>query len=41
MATLEKDRNRLRSNLVKYEEENKQLLNNLEESKIEINELKK
>lgn len=41
MATVEKDRTRLRGNLIKYEEENKQLLNIVEESKIEIAELKK
>ena len=41
MGTVEKDRARLRMNLGRYEEENKQLLHALEEAKIEANELKK
>ena len=41
MNTLEKDRTRLRSALIKYEEENKKLLNDFEETKIELAEMKK
>lgn len=41
IQTLEKERQRLRSAVLKYEEENKNCLNTMEESKIEVNELKK
>ncbi|CDW90673.1 UNKNOWN [Stylonychia lemnae] len=41
MQTIEKDRTRVRATIVKYEEENKNLVNGLEEAKIEITDLKK
>ena len=41
IATLDKDRVRVRGNITKYEEENKSLTNQFEEAKIEIAELKK
>ena len=41
MQTIEKDRTRVRATIIKYEEENKNLVNSLEEAKIEITDLKK